>query len=181
MRGFVRSFLVLGAIWGLYGLFLVNIQGSGTSYVQNNSESGVVAGATASRVDYKNVYIDEINSMRAIAGVVNVRADSSLLQIAELRSKDMVTRKYYAHESPDGMFFHDYFQDYGVRDTTYSCENLLLSTATDAATVVNEWMQSDSHRKCLLNPNMTTFGFSKSDFSAAASNEQLYVLILAQR
>jgi uncharacterized protein YkwD len=181
MRGFVRSFLVLGLIWGLYGLFLYRVQGHGATIPSPQLYSATVAGISTSTSSSENPYIIAINNARNNVGLASVAEDVELGEIAAARAADMQTQQYYAHRSPQGFTFVDYFSAYGISRSTYSCENLLLSANEDAESAVAAWLDSPSHRECLLNQSMTTIGFARVSFFPDSREQQIYVTIFAQR
>ena len=119
-----------------------------------------------------------INEERRKAGLPFLAWDDSLGAIARKHSKDMETRNYFDHYSPEG---HDFL--YRYREEGYRCgirtgrtlhlgaENLALNNLYDSVTTVNGeafydwnsqeklaettvrgWMKSPGHRQNILTP-----------------------------
>lgn len=90
----------------------------------------------------------------------NTRLDS----LAQKRANDMSTREYYAHETPDGRYFHDYFENIGIPTETPSCENLLLMpSGLSKDAVFDHWEQSPDHKRC-LDAAHTSYGYAETVF-----------------
>lgn len=120
-----------------------------------------------------------INEERAKQGLSPLAWDKALSRIAASHSRDMATRKYLAHDSPEGQGFpHRY------RQAAYTCririggtilggaENIALNHLYNSVTTVNGiahydwnssekiarkalegWMKSPGHRKNILTPH----------------------------
>lgn len=58
---------------------------------------------------------DEVNRARAAEGLGPLGWDGRLLAPARDHSRDMVTRSYFAHESPEGERFGDRYERHGVQ------------------------------------------------------------------
>lgn len=143
-----------------------------------------VAGArtirsTAHQVANPQILTQEINRARSGANVTEQLEDSRLNTIATLRLQDMIARKYYAHKSPEGINFADLLEDVGLSKTTPSCENLLLTNATDADVMIAEWLASPAHKACMLDTSMNSVGVAQATFDAA-TGQILVVTIYAR-
>jgi uncharacterized protein YkwD len=119
-----------------------------------------------------------INKERRKQGFLPLEWDDALAGIARNYSRDMATRKYFDHYSPEG---HDF--SYRYKQTGYQCairtggtihlgaENILLNYLYDsvstingetyynwnsrdkiAETTVQGWMKSPGHRKNIMTP-----------------------------
>lgn len=107
-----------------------------------------------------------INTLRSERGVAVLAYDPMLAEIAESHSKDMATRNYAAHVSPDGETVSDRYEVFGydcgkpgelIIATRYGSEietrigTVSFRTGTELAHgIVDLWMQSSSHRQALL-------------------------------
>lgn len=103
---------------------------------------------------------DRVNAKRTDNNLLPLLADKKLSELAAARAKDLADRKYYAHKSPDGKYYYDYFDQYNIR-SGYSCENLDLIFQPDEQQVIHEWMASlKGHRGCLLHNQVTHAGYA---------------------
>ena len=105
----------------------------------------------------------EINAARADAGRAPLRSRPSLADAARGHSADMVERRYFAHESPDGAGPADRAWDAGYMrhaDSWRLGEVLLWSRGAllTAARAVKLWFESPSHRRILLSPRYRDVG-----------------------
>jgi uncharacterized protein YkwD len=105
----------------------------------------------------------EINAARAEAGRAPVRSRASLVDAARGHSADMVERRYFAHESPEGTGPSDRARDAGYMRHAESWrigEVLLWSRGETltAARAVDLWLGSPSHRRILLSPRYRDVG-----------------------
>ena len=105
-----------------------------------------------------NALVDEINRVRYENGVAPVNIDNALVGIAKERTSDMVTNNYYAHQSPNGLYFNDLMKQNRI-SYGFACENLDLAFSGAESTYVADWMASTKgHRECLLNAQVTKIG-----------------------
>lgn len=103
-----------------------------------------------------------INRDRAAAGLVAVRADSRLREIARARSNDMVARSYFAHEQPDGRNVFDLIEANGIR--WYAAGEIIAwntwpTLADSAAAADTGWLESPGHRAVVLSRDYNYAGF----------------------
>jgi uncharacterized protein YkwD len=104
-----------------------------------------------------------MNAMRANAGVAPLKQQDQLAQASVGHSQDMVTNKYFAHDSQDGRDVVARLKDVGYIPTSGSWvigENLVWGSgalATPTA-LVNAWMNSPPHRENLLSPDFHEVG-----------------------
>lgn len=101
-----------------------------------------------------------INDKRAKAGLKQLTQSTQLDQVADLRAADMSNEAYYAHRSPTGELFDDVMTQQGITNVGYACENLNMAETSDPAQFLNSWLNSDSHRQCLLNDRLDSAGYA---------------------
>ncbi len=104
----------------------------------------------------KQDIIASTNQFRASIDVAPL-AENSVLDIAAAQKlQDMIDNQYFAHFSPSGVSPWHWFE---VNQYTYSYagENLAIGFP-DAATTVQAWANSPSHRKNLANTNYLDIG-----------------------
>jgi uncharacterized protein YkwD len=125
-----------------------------------------------------------INRGRGKQGLSPLAWDESLSRIARGHSKDMASRSYFSHDSPEG---HDF--SFRYRQNGYTCslrvgntvhmgaENIFLNFRFNSVTTVNGeayydwnseeqiaettvrgWMDSPGHRKNILTPHWRSEG-----------------------
>ena len=110
----------------------------------------------------------EINAARAEAGRLSLRSRSSLADAAHAHSSDMVERRYFAHESPEGEGPAERARRAGYMRHAGSWrvgEILLWSRGEPltAARAVDMWLESPSHRRILLSPRYRDVGAGPVD------------------
>jgi uncharacterized protein YkwD len=91
-----------------------------------------------------------VNQERAKAGCSPLRTDERLRTAARAHSADMARQNYFSHVSKDGSSFVDRIARAGYPRASAAAENIAYGYAT-AADVVKGWMNSDGHRKNILN------------------------------
>ena len=94
--------------------------------------------------------IELTNKERDLRGLEPLRIDSSLCRAANLKSGNMLALNYFDHFA-HGLSPWVIIQNSGY-DYQYAGENLAMDFVTSEG-VVNAWMQSQDHRKNILNPN----------------------------
>ena len=109
-----------------------------------------------------------VNSERLASGAGPLRRGRTLARVARRHAKDMVTRHYFAHVSPEGMTLQDRVAKSGWMSSRAEwClgENLAWgagSLATPQA-VVAAWMGSPGHRRTLVDPRFQVIGIGVAD------------------
>lgn len=110
-----------------------------------------VSGLTAN----EKLMLDLINQERAKAGAAPLQVDMRLVESARVKSKDMITNNYFSHTSPVYGSFSALIRKYAP-DYTYLGENLAGNRQVGAAHTA--LMNSDGHRRNILNPNYKYIG-----------------------
>ena len=110
----------------------------------------------------------EINAARAEAGSASLQNRPSLAAAARAHSSDMVERRYFAHESPEGDGPAERARRAGYMRHAGSWrvgEILLWSRGEPltAARAVDMWLDSPSHRRILLSPRYRDVGAGPVD------------------
>lgn len=101
-----------------------------------------------------------INEQRSESSHIRLATHQKLALVAQQRALDMQQDAYYAHINPaTGGTFVDSLQDV---DFTYSyaCENLNLTFSDDARATVEDWLQSPSHKACLMSDDVRYAGYA---------------------
>jgi len=99
--------------------------------------------------------LDLINAERTKAGLSALKADPELMEVARLKAKDMVENSYFAHQSPTYGSPFDMMRQFGISFRTAG-ENIAGNSTEEGA--VKAWMNSEGHRKNILNGNFNLTG-----------------------
>jgi len=100
--------------------------------------------------------INLVNQERAKAGVAPLQVDTRLVESARIKSQDMIDNKYFAHTSPTLGQFYEIIRQKTGSAYAYLGEN--LAGAPSVQTAHTSLMNSEGHRKNILNPNYTHIG-----------------------
>ncbi|WP_338472010.1 CAP domain-containing protein [Niallia sp. XMNu-256] len=105
---------------------------------------------------YARQVVDLTNDQRRRNGVPDLQIDTRLSNVAQTKSNDMQQNGYFSHTSPTYGSPFDMMRDFGV---TYRAagENIAQGQRTPQD-VVNAWMNSEGHRRNILNRNFTHIG-----------------------
>jgi uncharacterized protein YkwD len=100
-----------------------------------------------------------LNAERAKHGLVPLRQHPLLELASQRHSDDMVRRKFYEHETPDGLDPQMRMSAVGYAPA-WTGENLYTGTGTEATPVraVRHWMESPGHRENILRAEFTEIG-----------------------
>ncbi|CAM5669766.1 CAP domain-containing protein [Streptomyces aurantiogriseus] len=96
-----------------------------------------------------------VNEERSKVGCSPLAANSALADLAEKFSEDMAARGFFDHTDPDGATPWDRAAKAGISDL--GGENIARGQ-TDAAAVMEAWMNSPGHRANILNCDFKTLG-----------------------
>lgn len=100
--------------------------------------------------------IKMVNDSREANGLLPLQENATLDKVAQDKANDMVAKKYFAHNSPEGTTpWHWYEKE--KYDYVYAGENLAINYMT-AEDEHQAWMNSPTHRKNILNPNYQEIG-----------------------
>lgn len=119
----------------------------------------------------------QVNAARATHGLAALRWNARLAEAAAMHAADLQTCRKLAHEGCDGSDLPLRAQRAGYAFRRVS-ENLALCPC-DAANVVQLWLDSDGHRRNLLDPNVSELG---ADTRADATDlrRQQWVLVMGR-
>ncbi|MCS1351517.1 CAP domain-containing protein [Mechercharimyces sp. CAU 1602] len=100
--------------------------------------------------------IQLVNKERTQRGLQPLQGDSKLSKVARTKSADMRDKEYFSHDSPTYGSPFDMMTQFGV-SYSKAAENIAAGQQS-AQSVMKSWMNSDGHRKNILDPNLTTIG-----------------------
>ena len=115
----------------------------------------------------KEVY-ELVNKVRAQYGLSQLKWADDLAAVARAHSRDMINRKFFSHDNPDGLSPFDRMKAAGISYRT-AAENIAYGQKTPEA-VMNAWMNSSGHRANILNANVKEIGVG----AAADSSGTIY-------
>ena len=97
-----------------------------------------------------------VNTERTQRGLSELEWSDELADVARLHSQDMVDNDYFSHSSLNGNSFSDRMN---IADISWRSagENIAMGSIT-AEDVMNQWMNSDGHRKNILNSGFKKLG-----------------------
>jgi len=96
------------------------------------------------------------NKARADAGAGPLAFDMELVKCARAKARDMVENNYFSHQSPTYGSPFDMMRQFGISFKTAG-ENIAGNQTVEGA--FKAWMNSEGHRKNILNANFNYAGF----------------------
>jgi hypothetical protein len=111
--------------------------------------------AEASEINQKNV-ADLVNYERIKSGMQALAENSRLNEAALAKAQDMIRHNYFAHTSPQDVSPWAWFEK-SRYDYLYAGENLAINFQS-AERQHEAWMESETHRKNILNPKYQEIG-----------------------
>jgi uncharacterized protein YkwD len=176
MKALYVSLLALSiAVTGYLFAFRLFNQGD---YVQSQ-----VLASTVTVVEQKeNDIIYQINAVRREAGLSEVTYDFGLKDLSSMRVADMIDNEYYSHTTPQGYTYGNFMGKYSP-GSSFSCENLQLQAGSDENSVVDAWVKSPAHYRCLTNPRVTKVAVSYGVYSDVTrthseSSDEMYIFAM---
>ncbi|WP_166001250.1 CAP domain-containing protein [Bacillus sp. Cs-700] len=106
--------------------------------------------------EFEQQVVNLTNDERAKAGLPALEVDTELSKVAQAKSEDMRDNNYFAHNSPTYGSPFDMMNQFGV-DYQSAGENIAKGQQTPEE-VVNAWMNSEGHRKNIMNGSFTHIG-----------------------
>lgn len=105
---------------------------------------------------YAQQILDLVNKERTKAGLKPLTLNSQVSQAAQIKSEDMMKNGYFSHTSPTYGTPFALMQRLGIK-YNYAGENIAKGQKTPEA-VVDAWMNSEGHRKNILNGSFKEMG-----------------------
>lgn len=97
-----------------------------------------------------------VNEERTSRGIAALTMNSTLTDLAILKSRDMRDNNYFGHTSPTYGTPGEMLDRFGVNNRAYG-ENIAAGQATPED-VMRVWMNSAGHRANILDPRFTDIG-----------------------
>ncbi|EHQ88332.1 rhodanese-like domain-containing protein [Desulfosporosinus youngiae] len=120
----------------------------------------------------KQKMLDLINAERAKIGAAPLSADIKVMEVAQVKSGDMVKNNYFSHDSPSYGSPFDMLKKFGVTFQG-AAENIALNSSIEAAHAA--LMKSEGHRINILNPSYIYIGIGISDSPKGKVVAQMFV------
>jgi uncharacterized protein YkwD len=100
-----------------------------------------------------------VNRFRSEQRLIALARDPAIDAVARAHSEDMVARRFFAHESPEGYNCVDRLQRSGIEGFSLAGENVgMTSKANPNQEILNGWLNSPVHRKNLTARPFNTTG-----------------------
>jgi uncharacterized protein YkwD len=99
----------------------------------------------------------DVNAVRAAAGLAPLALEPQLCDVARAHARDMATRNYFDHESPEGVGPFDRLARAGWH-YGYAGENIALDA--DEGRVESDLYASPGHRANMLGPHYRRVGIA---------------------
>lgn len=106
-------------------------------------------------LDSELIMLQLINKTRSEYDLPPLVLDPTIRSVAIAHSRDMLVREFFDHINPDGEKHSERLRKGGV-DFRYSGENLAISLSISGA--YEALMESDSHRRNILDPGFARIG-----------------------
>ncbi|MGQ9024554.1 CAP domain-containing protein [Bacillus licheniformis] len=123
---------------------------------QTSQQKQNTAPASSSVSAYEKEVVELTNAERKKQGLKPLTLDEKLSKVARTKSQDMKDNNYFDHNSPTYGSPFDMMKKFGITYRTAG-ENIAKGQKTPQE-VVKAWMNSEDHRKNIMNPNFTHIG-----------------------
>lgn len=128
---------------------------SGSTSSSSGSNTGTSTSAPVSNSSYAKEMLNLINQERAANGVPRLKWNEELAKVAQTKAQDMVDNNYFSHTSPTYGSPFDMMKSFGI-SYRYAGENIAKNSSVAKAHTA--LMNSEGHRKNILNSNFTSIG-----------------------
>lgn len=102
-----------------------------------------------------------VNKERASRGLPTLTINTQLSRAAQAYADLMQELNFFSHTSPDGTKFQTRNEAAGYTNWRWMGENIAVGQ-TSVGEVMEDWMNSEGHRKNILSPEPTEFGVGYS-------------------
>ncbi|MEC3834093.1 CAP domain-containing protein [Bacillus licheniformis] len=123
---------------------------------QTSQQKQNTAPASSSVSAYEKEVVELTNAERKKQRLKPLTLDEKLSKVARTKSQDMKDNNYFDHNSPTYGSPFDMMKKFGITYRTAG-ENIAKGQKTPQE-VVKAWMNSEGHRKNIMNPNFTHIG-----------------------
>ncbi|AUZ38349.1 CAP domain-containing protein [Bacillus sp. MBGLi79] len=131
-------------------------QNTASKAPETAEKTNTTTSAPSSVSAYEKKVVELTNAERQKQGLKPLQIDETLSKSARAKSQDMKDKNYFDHQSPTYGSPFDMMKSFGISYKTAG-ENIAKGQKTPEE-VVKAWMNSEGHRKNILNPNFTHIG-----------------------
>lgn len=135
---------------------LDNNKNNSGSTEKPDSNTGNNEQSTGNFAAFQQEVLRLVNIERNNRGISSLVLNSSLSNVATIKSQDMINKNYFDHNSPTYGSPFDMMKQFGISYKTAG-ENIAMGQSTPKE-VVTAWMNSEGHRKNILNSSFTDMG-----------------------
>ena len=121
----------------------------------NGSGSSTTPDAPTTISSYAQTMLRLVNEEREANGLSKLTWNAELAKVAQAKAQDMVDNNYFSHTSPTYGSPFDMMKSFGIK-YRYAAENIAKNSSVEKAHVA--LMNSEGHRKNILNANYTGIG-----------------------
>lgn len=127
----------------------------------NNTSGNNTTSNQTSLTNDEQETLNLINAQRTKNGLTALKIDNEVQRVARIKAQDMVNNNYFSHNSPTYGSPFDMLKSFKISYRTAG-ENIAGNSSNSGA--VNAWMNSEGHRKNILNSafNYTGLGVVNS-------------------
>ncbi|MCR3757750.1 CAP domain-containing protein [Clostridium felsineum] len=148
-----KKWLVLVAIFISVLMFSGNVRMKAETTAYSNQNFSM---AISNLQNEENQVIKLVNIQRAKYGLAPLKANIQLMNVARIKSRDMLTKNYFSHMSPTFGSTFSLLTRYGLSYAAAG-ENIAYGY-TNAGSVMNGWMNSPGHRANILGKSYREIG-----------------------
>ena len=178
MAGLVPRLALVSLVLGL-------LVGATAGTAAAASCAGAAAPATkAKREQVRDAGLCLVNAERAKKGLDSLRMSSRLRRAARDHSEHMVKRRYFAHESPNGLDMVERAKRRGYPKGSWTlAENIAygMGPRSSPARIVKGWMASPLHRANILLDDVRDAGVGVAFKTPDGDTGATYTLVLGRR
>ncbi len=121
----------------------------------DESEKKQNIGSSINITNKQKKLVDLINEERKKSGLNPLKIDKNLFEIAQYKSEDMYDESYFSHNSPN---FGKTYKLLSQKNISYKAFGENIGFTYSIYKAHNGFMNSNGHRKNILNPNFTHIG-----------------------
>ena len=125
-----------------------------TKKEEKKAEESKPTASDATEVNFAEEVLRLVNEEREKAGVTPLKLDSELTKASQRRAKEIT--EVFDHTRPNGENFRSILDEMGI-NSSYAGENIAVGFSSPKG-VMAAWMNSQGHRKNILNPNYNSLG-----------------------
>jgi uncharacterized protein YkwD len=118
---------------------------------------------------------NEVNKQRTMAGLTPLTPHDNLYKSATDKCNDIITKKYWAHDSPEGSEPWVFIEKY-VGSYTKLGENLANGYQSDESLVAG-WMDSPTHRDNIMYPSYKYVGYSVCHGKDIGNQKESWIVV----